>query len=176
MSRQHPILKKQINLPILTKEKTELKSKKYMNLNLCSSSTRTLKEHKPRFKNKNTCPDFLAFFYHFLSNKYKNTNTNWFSERTQTQKQTQQQIFLVNQTTNANLNISKNTNPGIHLRQTQMQTQQTNTNPNMIPPTHLILQELSISDHWLKKKKSTFCCRRFKTASSDMTYWGIFFF
>ena len=79
-------------------------------------------------------------------------------------------------TTNTNLNISKNANPAIHLQQTQMQTQQTNTNPNMIPPTHPILQELSISDHWLKKKKSTFCCWRFKTASSDMTYWGIFFF
>ena len=64
-----------------------------MNLNLCSSSTRTLnkntKENKLRFKHKNTCPDFLAFSDPFLSTKYKNTNTNRFSERTQTQKQTQ---------------------------------------------------------------------------------------
>ena len=34
------------------------------------------KEHKPRFKHKNTCLDFLAFSCPFLSTKYKNTNTN----------------------------------------------------------------------------------------------------
>ena len=60
-----------------------MKSKKYINLDLCLSSTRTPKNTDPDFKHKNTCPDLLAFSCPFLSTKHKlksisskNTNTN----------------------------------------------------------------------------------------------------
>ena len=60
--------------------------------NLGSSSTRAPKNTNPDFKHKNTCPDFLAFFLHFLALSCQpNTNTNQSPARTQTQ--TQQQIF-----------------------------------------------------------------------------------
>ena len=50
MPHQHLILKTKINVTIFKKEKTELKSKKYMNLNLCSSSTKILNNTNPDLK------------------------------------------------------------------------------------------------------------------------------
>ena len=54
---------------------------------MSSSSTRILNATNPDFKYKNTCLDFPAFSYPFLSTKHKNTNRS--PARTQTQSQQQ---------------------------------------------------------------------------------------